>query len=93
MTDMTTPGADRPARQRFPSRKQALVIFFGSIVLSFTTCTTVLVVFGERQMGDLGSFLVGVAVYVSFFGPVAGFVVLIMYFVRRRSDKRRKSAP
>jgi len=75
--------------QRFPTKKQALTIFFGSIVLSFTTCTTVLIVFAERQLGDVGSFLLGLTVYVCFFGPVAGFVVLIMYFVRRRSNTRR----
>jgi hypothetical protein len=89
---MTTPEPPAPTGlpQRFPTKKQALVIFFGSIILSFTTCTTVIIVFGERQLDDLGAFLVGLAVYVSVFAPVGGFVVLVMYFVRRRSAKRRK---
>jgi hypothetical protein len=81
---------EQPARQPFPSKKQALIIFFGSIALSFTTCTTVLVMFGEKQLDDVGSFLVGLAVYICFFAPVGGFVVLVMYFVRRR--RRQKSA-
>jgi hypothetical protein len=83
------PAPEPTPRQRFPTKKQALTIFFGSIVLSLTTCTTVLIVFGERQLDDFGSFLVGAAVYICFFGPVAGFIVLIMYFVRRRSTARR----
>jgi len=89
---MTTPEPPAPTGppQRFPTKKQALVIFFGSIVLSFTTCMSVIVLFGERQVGDFGAFLIGVAVVVWVFAPVAGFVVLVMYFVRRRAERRQK---
>jgi len=82
-----------PARQRFPSRRQALVIFFGSIFLSFTTCMSVLIVFGERQLNGVQAFLVGLAVYVCFFAPVGGFIVLVMYFVRKRHASRRGERP
>jgi hypothetical protein len=87
---MSSPETSIPAqpRQRFPTKKQALLIFFGSIFLSFTTCTSVLIVFGERQLSDTGDFLVGLAIYTCFFAPVVGFIVLVMYFVRRRKSQR-----
>jgi hypothetical protein len=78
------------SRRRFPSGKQALVIFFGILVLSFTTCMTVVLVWGERQLSDTGEFLVGLAFYVATFAPLIGFIVLVMYFVRRRSSRRQK---
>ena len=89
---MSEPGLSAAQRQRFPTKKQALVIFFGSIVLSFTTCTTVLILFGEKGLDDTEEFLVALAVYICFFLPVAGFVVLVMYFVRRRSNRREGNA-
>jgi hypothetical protein len=76
------------SRRRFPSGKQALVIFFGILVLSFTTCMTVVLVWGEQQLSDTGEFFVGLAVYVATFAPLIGFIVLVMYFVRRRSSRR-----
>jgi len=84
------PASPPPPRQRFPTGKQALVIFFGSIVLSFTTCTTVLIVWGEKQLDPTQEFFVGLAVYISVFAPIGGFIVLVMYFVRRRSAKRQQ---
>jgi len=92
---VTTPEAPQPVqpRQRFPSGKQALVIFFGSIGLSLTTCATVIVVFGEKQVSDFGAFLIGVTVVVCVFAPVAGFWVLVVYLVRRFTNKSTKGAP
>ncbi len=77
-------------RQRFPTRKQALVGCFGSLVLSFTTCTTVLVVFGERQVNDFEAFLIGLTVFICVVAPIVGFAILVMYFMRRRSNPRRE---
>jgi len=91
MSPPETPVPPQP-RQRFPTKKQALLIFFGSIALSLTTCTTVLIVFAERQLSDTGNFLVGLAIYTCFFAPVVGFIVLVIYFVRRRQSKRQERA-
>jgi hypothetical protein len=85
------PSAPAP-RQRFPTGKQALVVFVGSLVLSLTTCMSVLVVWGERQLDETQELLVGLAVYVSTFAPLIGIVVVVMYFVRRRASRRQKGA-
>jgi ABC-type sugar transport system permease subunit len=89
---MSSPETSIPPqpRQKFPTKKQALLIFFGSIVLSLTTCTSVLILFGERQLSDTGDFLVALAIYTCFFASVVGFIVLMMYFVRRRQSKRHE---
>jgi hypothetical protein len=81
-----------PPRQRFPTGKQALVIFFGALALSFTTCMTVLLTLGERQLTPTQDFLVGLAVYICFFAPLGGFIVLMIYVVRRfRGALRQQS--
>jgi predicted permease len=80
-------------RQRFPTGKQALVLFFGSIVLSFTTCMTVVLVWGEAQLDETQELLVGLVFYLATFAPLVGFIVLVMYFVRRRPSRRQKGAP
>jgi NADH:ubiquinone oxidoreductase subunit K len=78
------------SRRRFPSGKQALVIFFGILVLSVTTCMTVVVVWGEQNLSETGAFLFLLVFYVATFAPLIGFAVLVMYFVRRRSSRRQK---
>jgi predicted membrane protein len=75
-------------RQKFPSGKQALVGCLGSLVLSFTTCTTVLVVFGEREVNDFEAFLIGLTVFICVIAPLVGLVIVFMYFERRRSYRR-----
>jgi purine-cytosine permease-like protein len=67
-------------------------VFFGSLVLSFTTCMTVVIVWGEEQLNDTQEFLVGLVFYLATFAPLIGFIVLVMYFVRRRSSRRQTGA-
>jgi hypothetical protein len=77
--------------QRFPTGKQAALIFFGILVLSFTTCMTIVVVWGERQVSGTEELLMGVAFFAATFAPLIGVVVVVMYFVRRRSNRKGAS--
>ena len=81
-----------PPRQRFPSGKQALVVFFGSLALSLTTCMSVLGLVGDRQLSQAQVVLVGLVVAVATFTPLVGVIVVVMYFVRRRATRREKDA-
>jgi hypothetical protein len=84
--------ATESPHQRFPTGKQALLIFFGTLALSLTTCMTVIVMWGEEQLNETQEFLFLLVLYTATFAPLIGFVVLVMYFVRRRSNRRQKGA-
>jgi hypothetical protein len=50
-------------------------------------------VWGEAQLDETQELLVGLVFYLATFAPLVGFIVLVMYFVRRRSSRRQKGAP
>ena len=77
-------------RQKFPSGKQALVGCLGSVGLMLTSCA-VMLVFDVDQANRFGVFLIVLALFVYSVAPVAGLVVVIMYFVRRRTNGRQEN--
>ena len=84
------PTYSRLSDQRFPSWKQALVIVFSTLVLSLTTCMSVVVLFGERDLSSTGVFLMGLTIAVSTLAPFVVVIWLVVARVRGRSKKRTR---
>jgi len=78
-------------RQMFPSWKQALVTFFGGIVLAATACVGFLTSLGgnfERGGDPVLTPLAAILFFVGVVTFLVGVVFLIVRFARARTEKK-----
>jgi cytochrome b subunit of formate dehydrogenase len=84
MNPPETPRARRASDvQRFPTGKQAVLVFLAVLALSFTTCMTGVVMWGEAPLTDTQEFVFLLVMYLATFAPFIALVVI--FFLRRRS--------
>src|SRR5262249_23719621 len=81
--------------ERFPSWKQALITFFGGIVLAGTSCFGFLVSLGNNfnQGGDAVTMIAAIGFGASLLMILVGFVFLIMRIVRAMTEKGPRPGP
>jgi hypothetical protein len=85
------PAPPAPPRQRFPSWKQALVTFFGGIVLAATACVGFLASLGGNFEHGGDDFLTPLAAILFGVGLLAifvGFIFTLMRAIRAMTEKK-----
>jgi len=89
-TGIPPPGPPDAPRQRFPSWKQALVTFFGGIVLAATACFGFLVSLGgnfERGGDNVITPLTAILFFVGVIALLVGLVFVIIRVARAIFEK------
>ena len=82
-------------RRRFPSWKQALVTFFGGLVLAATACVGFLISLGgnfERGGDAVQTPIAAILFFIGLVACIAGVVFLIIRMVRAAREKNDDSA-
>jgi hypothetical protein len=82
-------------RQPFPSWKQALITFFGGIVLAATSCVGFLASLGgslEHGGNDFWSPVTAILFCAGLLAIVVGFVFLLMRTIRAMMEGKKGSA-